>query len=257
MTKRVQPTKAAIRLTNLWQNFGGNTYPLDIDELVKRAIQDSSFADELIIKREQFDSIEGALVRVPKTRTWTILLNSEFENERRERFTFAHELGHFFCHRELQPKFQDTTDTLNDYRDELEREANAFAAWLLMPANITRDEFAHKFWDVSNLRAMGNRFEASLQACGLRFIDLCPRPTAFVVSRDGMINWATKSASAPFMQRFQFGDELPVVPGTTDDTTAPIRVSRDLWAEGYEAHESHYYDQSGLGYQYTCIEFFG
>ena len=60
----------------------------------------------------------------------------------RRRFTAAHELGHAVLHRDRMGRYRaDTDKTLlegGDATDELEREANAFAAELLMPEEVVR-----------------------------------------------------------------------------------------------------------------------
>lgn len=254
------PRGRAIQLTKFWQELGPNTYPLDIENLIEGTIQRSGFSDQLAIKERPFDNFEGALVRTEGVRKWTILLNTDIENARRRRFTFAHELGHFMCHRNIRNRFEDTEENLNDFRDTLEAEANLFASWLLMPANLVRDEFLDGVWNAEKLRKIGTRFECSLQASALRFIELSDKPIAFVVSRDGMIMWAAKSASAPFMNSYKFGDVLP--PGSaaeelhqsgSNDTTQ--KETKETWAGFGCTLESQYLDHSGQGYHYTCIEF--
>lgn len=62
---------------------------------------------------------------------WTILLNAR-QPQPRKLFTLAHELGHYFLHRHLKTHFScDIFPTGPVPR--LEREANQFAAELLMP----------------------------------------------------------------------------------------------------------------------------
>jgi hypothetical protein len=61
----------------------------------------------------------------------------------RRRFTAAHELAHFVLHRETMGRFRaDTDETLREadeeVADDMEREANRFAAELLMPADVCR-----------------------------------------------------------------------------------------------------------------------
>ncbi len=258
--KTTNPIKEAIRLSSLWQKFGPNRYPLDIEALIDGAILTSSFSDTLVIDRNHFDSLEGALVRTRGTRRWAILLNEKIRNTRRQRFTLAHELGHFMCHRELRDCFGDSEETLNDFRDGIETEANIFASWLLMPANLIRKEFAHSTWNTDTLCEMGNRFDCSLQASALRYVRLSTKPIAFVVSRDGFILWACKSDSAPFMVRYAFGDELPEGSQArknhgNDGACSSHQAVGTVWNERYPAVESWYSDRSGNGYQYTCIEF--
>ena len=59
----------------------------------------------------------------------------------RRRFTAAHELGHFLLHREEMGRFRADTDKQVQEADDatsdrLEREANRFAAELLVPAEV-------------------------------------------------------------------------------------------------------------------------
>jgi Zn-dependent peptidase ImmA (M78 family) len=64
---------------------------------------------------------------------------NHFDSLNRKRFTVAHELGHYFCHRdELIEGIVDGVDTLNrDGKiDPMEIEANNFAANILMPEEI-------------------------------------------------------------------------------------------------------------------------
>lgn len=260
MVKKTDPKKEAIRLTQLWQQYGPNTYPLNLDELVNGAILTSDFSDTLVIDKKRFDSFEGSLVRTNGTRKWTMLLNKNVTNGRRRRFTFAHELGHFMCHRELRDRFEDSDETLNDFRDVIETEANVFASWLLMPANLIRSEFSGIQWATDALQEIGSRFECSLQASALRYVSLSSKPIAFVVSRDGMILWSTKSETAPFMPRYRFGDELPEGSQALNchhdsDASVERQAVGPVWNGYRHAFESQYFDSSGRGYQYTCIEF--
>jgi hypothetical protein len=58
----------------------------------------------------------------------------------RQRFTAAHELGHFLLHRDRMTGFiadADISET-DDATNEMEREANRFAAELLMPEDVIR-----------------------------------------------------------------------------------------------------------------------
>lgn len=252
--------KEANRLTRLWQDHGPNTYPLDISKLIDGALHNSDFSGELKTEIGSHDSFEGCLVKTNNTDRWTILLNSKIENKRRQRFTYAHELGHFMCHRVLRDSFEDSFDTLNNFKDDIEKEANVFASWLLIPANLLRDEFSGVGWNTASLCEIGNRFECSLQASALRFVGVSSKPIAFVVSRDGMVIWGSKSKSSPYMPAFCFGDELPTesharTAKLSDDTSKLVQDSGLAWSEYRTARESQYFDYSGRDYQYTCIEF--
>ncbi|GAK34332.1 hypothetical protein JCM17846_33210 [Iodidimonas nitroreducens] len=167
------------------------------------------------------------------------------------------------CHRDLRDRFEDNEESLNDFKDDIETEANLFASYLLMPVNIIRNEFSDIRWNVDTLCEVGTRFECSLQASALRIIDLSTKPIAFVVSRDGRILWARRSNSAPYMTAYLFGDELPESSHIMVAYRAGSRVPPTLecvgnaWNRFQQARESQYFETSGRGYQYTCIEFDG
>ncbi len=72
-----------------------------------------------------------------------VIVNAE-EPEPRRRFTLAHELGHWVCQVQAghaAPVFCRAVDLAPDADRSLEREANVFAAELLMPEATVRTEF--------------------------------------------------------------------------------------------------------------------
>lgn len=104
----------------------------------------------------------------------------------RQRFTIAHELGHFLLHREMMPVFidkqffkpylavfRDTNSSKGE--DALEREANAFAASLLMPASMLRSCIREMHVDVADddaVEELARRFKVSRQAMSFRIANL-------------------------------------------------------------------------------------
>ena len=105
----------------------------------------------------------------------------------RQRFTIAHELGHALMHRGRMPlfidkgygvAFRDARSSSGEVR--MEREANAFAAALLMPEAMVREaaselNWAHGF-DVGGgggaLKALAQRFRVSQEAMSYRLAKL-------------------------------------------------------------------------------------
>ena len=64
---------------------------------------------------------------------WVIGVN-QYHHKVRQRFTIAHELAHFALHRSMKTEFRDETFARrSDSHDPMEREADSFAADLLMP----------------------------------------------------------------------------------------------------------------------------
>lgn len=100
----------------------------------------------------------------------------------RQRFTLAHEFGHFHLHSGKQS--HSDLDFMIKYRDDLSREAidvdeieaNFFAACLLMPKRFLQQHDAHKCLDndgkVAELAAL---FDVSRHAMSLRLVNVYTR----------------------------------------------------------------------------------
>jgi Zn-dependent peptidase ImmA (M78 family) len=103
-----------------------------------------SIAEDLLglhVEEADLDGVSGLVY----PSEMLILLNAT-DSPPRRRFTLAHELGHWVCQcvgRETQPVYCRTADvTLDPTTKAREREANIFAAELLMPDEAVRAEIA-------------------------------------------------------------------------------------------------------------------
>src|SRR5205807_8592593 len=123
--------------------------------------------------------ISGMLFR--DARRKVIGVNS-FHAPTRQRFTIAHELGHLLLH-ETRSMIVDTHVYRRDEVSSMgtqkeEREANAFAAELLMPADFVEracDEIAGALPTITVNQLVGNlasRFQVSQQAMEIRLGNL-------------------------------------------------------------------------------------
>lgn len=108
---------------------------------------------------------------------------NEKESRVRRRFTIAHELGHFFLHSNKASLFVDKQFTafrssvLNNETEkiDLEREANAFAASLLMPENFLTKEVETIKIDFGNeegIKKLSKKFDVSSTAMYYRLTNL-------------------------------------------------------------------------------------
>jgi Zn-dependent peptidase ImmA (M78 family) len=118
--------------------YGGDEFPVPVELIA---------ADLFALRVEQSNAMDVSGMLLPIERR--IVLNaSEALHEdkpiRRQRFTIAHELGHWVCHclegkaPHLQPSYCRAADIAHDVDRALEREANVFAAELLMPEPAVR-----------------------------------------------------------------------------------------------------------------------
>lgn len=109
--------------------------------------------------REPFAS-EAALVA--RGDSHAIVLRGH-SGERRRRFTIAHEIGHFLLHPGLVSPQR--SGPVNAEMQRLEREADAFAAELLMPEHLLRQAVYEMGADAGRL---ADRFEVSEAAMRVR-----------------------------------------------------------------------------------------
>jgi Zn-dependent peptidase ImmA (M78 family) len=104
----------------------------------------------------------------------------------RQRFTIAHECGHFVLHRQklpvfidkqfLQPYFRAYRDSSSSTgEDRMEREANSFAAALLMPERLVHAAITALPADIADDEAvelLSKQFQVSRQAMAFRLANL-------------------------------------------------------------------------------------
>lgn len=111
------------------------------------------------------DSAGGSIAVMGKG-NFTIYL-SKATSHKRDVFTIAHEIGHYFLHSRLG-EVPISASRSGDI-DETEREANSFAAAFLMPEAKVRRIFDEKD---GNLPALADAFNVSLSAMNWRCVNL-------------------------------------------------------------------------------------
>lgn len=85
-------------------------------------------------------------------------------SQRRDRFTLAHELGHYFLHY-LYPERRGAASFNRGSRNTAETEANVFASSLIMPEDLFRRAYADLGGD---LYGLARRFDVSPAAAEVR-----------------------------------------------------------------------------------------
>ncbi len=126
------------------------------------------------------DNLSGLLF---KSNGKAIIGVNSLHHKNRKRFTIAHELGHYCLHQN-NDTFVDKAHDLDLLKfrhnslpqTEEERQANTFAAALLMPANILTEHFT-RLKEVVNdseelLTLLSKKYEVSTQAMSLRLLEL-------------------------------------------------------------------------------------
>jgi Zn-dependent peptidase ImmA (M78 family) len=119
------------------------------------------------------DDVSGFLIL--KKNNHTIVVNENHPSNR-QRFTIAHEIGHFVLHANngkelfIDKKYaRDINSSTGEINEEME--ANSFAAELLMPAQMLKDELVSSGFNVFDdmaTFALAKKFRVSEQALGYR-----------------------------------------------------------------------------------------
>lgn len=121
----------------------------------------------------------------------------------RGRFTLAHELGHYFidAHRiGLKNGLLEPHSSLTNKAQyfAIEREADYFAACLLMPEERFRKDIGNKKFGIKVIDYLRSEYKISRTACALRFADIGNYPLLIVYAENNIIRWSYSSEDFPF-----------------------------------------------------------
>jgi hypothetical protein len=115
------------------------------------------------------------------------------EHHPRTRFSIAHELGHFYIdeHRLFLTRGGSGHISKSEFLSSLpvEREADNFAANLLMPKRLLMPEVNKSQLNLTRLRWLADRFQTSLLSTAIRCVKLSPFPCSLIALSQGAIAW--------------------------------------------------------------------
>lgn len=156
---------------HLLDRFGLGRPPVPVEEIAKRLGVD--------IKYQSLEAnVSGVLVR--RGDKVVIGVNANHHGNR-QRFTIAHELGHYLLHPDTPTVFVDGAfvhfrgEDITGPSDSRELEANAFAGTLLLPESALRVDLRGQLidaFDETAVRAMAHRYRVSQQALTIRLMKL-------------------------------------------------------------------------------------
>jgi Zn-dependent peptidase ImmA (M78 family) len=154
----------------------------------------------LQVKEVNAETFEGALLRVKDHLLGTILISDAVHDQGRRRFTLAHELAHYVLpgHGSEEGYCRGKKlDRWSDILPRLEREANEFAAEILMPIHRILDLISGEpSFEVAS--SISQRCGSSLSASAFRLAELTTHRFAIVWSEDGVVLWSKSSKEFEF-----------------------------------------------------------
>lgn len=121
----------------------------------------------------------------------------------RSRFTFGHELGHYFIDEHRQallngktPSHPSKTDFSS--KNPVELEADFFASSLLLPENRLKQDCFKKPFNFKLIEELAAKYQTSITATVLKLMTIDKHPIMLVCSIDGKIKWFKHSHDFPF-----------------------------------------------------------
>ncbi len=257
MTKERSPTRWAIDISRVLNDvLKDERFPVPVIDVAKEYSR-QIYPDDAVtlIKPRRIDGFEGMLAPAPRDRGkfgWGIFYNDGIEVPSRINFTLAHEFGHYLVHRKRFPdgrqcSQRDMTRWDSKYA-EIESEANLFAANLLMPLDDFRTQLpadvAPTFDDIG---ACASRYDVSLTAAILRWLEYTSKRSLLVASTDGFVLWAKPSRPALKSRLYIKTRDVPPVPlpdaslasnrAIATDKTSSLKHAPGVWFPQEECEE--------------------
>jgi hypothetical protein len=155
----------------------------------------------LDLREADADSFEGALVRAKDLPLGAVVVRKSIREAGRKNFTIAHEIGHFVLPGHDRTSLACAASDVANWADSaknLEREADEFAAELLMPASLVQEIGKNAPPSLQLIEEIARKSRSSFSAAAWRYCDLATEPCAVVWSTDGAIFWSKRSAHFPF-----------------------------------------------------------
>ena len=210
------------------QRFGVTGPPIDVISIAER----SGIMVEA--KPPDVQGVSGMLLRHGDD--FGILYATHVSGSGFQRFSIAHELGHYFldghCD-QLLATGAHVSRAGQGSSDPFEQEADAFASALLMPRGLFSARLRADDLCLDLLMRLASEFDTSLIAAGIRLAELSREPVAVLTSVDGELEvCAISEAMKPHARRgwLKRGDRVPA--GTCSsrlaaDATRVRRADRD------------------------------
>jgi hypothetical protein len=187
-------------------------------------------------KPDVVSGVSGMLLR--NGNSFGILYASDIPSEGFQRFSVAHELGHYFLdgHVDHVLSMDNTHISHAGFAstDPYEREADNFAVGLLMPANLFRRLMRRRALGLADIEFAAGTCKTSLTATAIRYAELTDDAVAIIVSTGRTIDYCIMSEtmkSLPDLSWLKRGSPVPPNTGTARFNADPFQILRGERAE--------------------------
>lgn len=184
------------------------------------------------VVRSRGAGLDSAMARLVRMGDHAVIrVSDRIDNVGAQRFSIAHELGHFVLgHQESPVPLCDAVVSRRSESAEIELEANSFAAELLMPESLVRRRCEVSPVTLDIPRSIATEYRVSLLAAARRFVELTSERCALVFTMAGAVRWSARSAT--FVPQIEPGRRLDrdtvafdIQRGKLDDRPQEVPVS--------------------------------
>ena len=209
---------------------------MEIDSLPVDPTAISQSLGILVQPKTTRDGVSGMLIRVGNE--FGIAYATHIESEGFKRFCIAHEIGHYRI-----PGHIDAVLAHGDIHEShagfvkgntYEREADQFAASLLMPDDLFTREMQSLGDGLKAIEALADRCITSLPAAANRYVQKARVPVAMIVSTGPRIDYCFMSGHFQDFERLEWprkGQPLPAGSETDEFNSEPGNISAVQRAE--------------------------
>ena len=176
------------------------------------------------------DGVSGMLLR--HGNNFGIMYATHIRSKGFQRFSIAHELGHYFLDGHIDYIFKDGNihESCAGFisADNYEREADHFAAGLLMPEALFKTALKNETYGLNAVESLAALCITPLTATAIRYVSLCDIACAIVLSSEGRINFCSFSEKMKLLPNLKWpkrGSCIPRNSTTADFFNEPSRIA--------------------------------
>jgi Zn-dependent peptidase ImmA (M78 family) len=208
VSKKLERSLIQQQAVKILEEYQFTKLPIDPKLIAKKAnIQVESKAD-------CEEGVSGMLLR--NGEKYCIVYATYLGNQGFENFSIAHELGHYFLEGHPEQIFQygdihkSTANFTSD--NEIERQADIFAASLLMPENIFKDRLTEFEKGMICIESMAKLCNTSLTSTAIRYAELTEDKVIVIISTSGVVDYCLISNAVFDLKGVEIpkkGDRIP------------------------------------------------
>lgn len=217
---------AKMRAAAILEQAGITTLPVDPFEIAKK--------HEIVVepKPDTGEGVSGMLLRYGET--FGIMYATHIASEGFQKFSIAHELGHYFLEGHIDHIFRNDGSIHTSHAgfvsgDNYELEADHFAVGLLMPQRLFKNALVKYSPGLVAIESLANICSTSLTASAIRYAELTNDAIAVIMTTGSRVDYCFLSDTMKLLKDLSWprkGSTIPHGTLTAEFNRSPNRVLR-------------------------------